>query len=227
MRIACVGEVMLELTLLENGVARTSAAGDTYNTAVYLRRWLQPEDASVSFVTCIGQDAISCTLLDAMKHNALDVSCVERRADCTVGIYAISNDQAGERSFTYWRSNSAARLLFGASSAIQLETLDDFDLVYLTGITLAILPLKVRAALHAWTERYRRAGGIIAFDSNYRPALWESPQTARLEIMKMWALCDLALPSLSDECELFGDDGEAAVLARLRAAGVTRGCLKR
>ena len=42
-----------------------------------------------------------------------------------------------------------------------------------------------------------------------------------------WGLTDIGLPSLDDEMALFGEAGEAEVLARLRAAGVRRGALKR
>ena len=67
----------------------------------------------------------------------------------------------------------------------------------------------------------------MAFDSNYRPRLWPDAATARREIGAIWALTDIGLPSLDDEMALFGEADAAAVLARLAAAGVTRGALKR
>ncbi len=227
MRIACIGEVMLELTLLDDGVARTSVAGDAYNTAVYMRRWLDKPQASISFITGIGSDAVSGRVLDALRSEAIDHSAVERRTDRTIGLYTISNDSSGERSFTYWRSNSAARLVFGPSSSLTLDRLFNFDLIYLSGITLAILPQGVREQLYGWAKRYRRNGGKIAFDSNYRPVLWGEAQIARAETMRMWGLCDIALPSLSDEMNLFGDADEDAVLGRLASVGAVQGCLKR
>ena len=44
---------------------------------------------------------------------------------------------------------------------------------------------------------------------------------------RFWALTDIGLPSLDDELALYGEPDEAAVLARLAAAGVRRGALKR
>ena len=40
-RIACVGEVMVELRARPDGTAHIGVAGDTYNTAVYLARALR------------------------------------------------------------------------------------------------------------------------------------------------------------------------------------------
>ena len=45
--------------------------------------------------------------------------------------------------------------------------------------------------------------------------------------MEMWASCDVALPSVDDECALFGDPDGAAVLDRLAKVGASRGALKR
>jgi len=67
----------------------------------------------------------------------------------------------------------------------------------------------------------------VAFDSNYRPRLWPDEATARAEVSRFWAITDVGLPSVDDELALFGEAGEAEVLARLAAAGVARGALKR
>lgn len=227
MRIACVGEVMFELTLGDRGVARTSVSGDTFNTAVYLRRWLSGAKATISYVTAIGRDPVSATVAEALEDHGLDGSYVEARDDRHVGIYAIATDPHGERRFTYWRNESAARLLFHPSSRVTIAALSDFDLVYLSGVTLAILPQDVRDAVYAWARAFRARGGLVAFDTNYRGVLWKDPLVARAETMKMWGCCDIALPSLSDETELFGDADEAAVLARLASAGAIRGSMKR
>ena len=107
------------------------------------------------------------------------------------------------------------------------ERLADFDLVYLSAITLAILEPEARAALAEFLAGFRSGGGKVAFDSNYRPRLWPDVATARAEVARFWALTDVGLPSLDDELALYGEAGETDVLARLAAAGVARGALKR
>lgn len=226
-RLACIGEVMIELSTDPQGQTRLGIAGDSYNTAVYLKRLLPGADTIVSYVTALGTDRFSTRILDDMAAHDLDTTHIERRADKSPGLYAIDTDASGERSFTYWRSDSAARTLFSAPCEVTPDVLNQFDLVYLSAITLAILPDAVRALLAERIDRFREAGGWFAFDSNYRPTLWEDSETARNWTTRFWGSSDLALPSVDDEMALFGDSDENAVLARLAKAGVKRGALKR
>ncbi|MEX0349163.1 MAG: sugar kinase [Paracoccaceae bacterium] len=226
-RQACIGEVMIELATDPQGQIRLGVAGDTYNTAVYLKRLMQAPDAGVSYVTALGTDRFSERILADMASHGIDATCIERRKDKSPGLYAIDTDESGERSFTYWRSDSAARTLFSAPGEITPDVLDQFDLVYMSAITLAVLPAPVRALLAERIDRFRSAGGWFGFDSNYRPTLWEDAETARDWTMRFWSRADLALPSVDDEMALFGESREDQVLTRLAKAGVTRGALKR
>lgn len=224
-RIACIGEVMIELSREGADLARLGVAGDTFNTAVYLKRAVPGVD--VAYVTALGDDAMSARIREALADEAISTELVETRAGVMPGLYMISVDDAGERSFSYWRSAAAARTLFSEPATVTPSALDGFDLIYLSGISLAILPAQVRAAFWEWAAGYRARGGKVAFDSNYRPKLWDSRETAQSETMRAWAMADVALPSVDDEMALFGDADEASVVARLRAAGVTFGALKR
>jgi 2-dehydro-3-deoxygluconokinase len=226
MRIACIGECMVELTLPRGRQgARVGFAGDTLNTAVYLKR--SAPEIGVAYVTAVGTDPLSDRMLAFFADEGLDTSLIERRTDSVPGLYAIDVDAAGERSFTYWRDSSAARSLFLPPAHVTPDRLQGFDCLYLSGITLAILTPEARQALDAFLPRFRAQGGQVAFDSNYRPRLWPDPADARREIGALWRLADVGLPSLDDEMALWGDRDAAAVLARLAAAGLGRGALKR
>jgi 2-dehydro-3-deoxygluconokinase len=219
---------MVELTLpREAGDAgRIGFAGDTLNVAVYLKR-AAGQGTGVAYVTALGTDPLSERMLGFFADEGIDTTLIERRDDRVPGLYAISLDARGERSFTYWRDSSAARTLFAAPAEVTPDRLAGFDLIYLSGITLAILSDEGRAALAGFLPGYRARGGRVAFDSNYRPRLWPDAAAARDAIGALWALTDIGLPSLDDEMALWGDAGAQAVLARLRAAGVVRGALKR
>lgn len=226
-RLCCIGEVMIELTNRPGHGPILGVAGDTYNTAVYLQRLLRGTDKTTTYVTALGTDPYSQKILAALEDHNLDTSFIEIREDKIPGLYAIDTDAQGERSFTYWRSDSAARTLFVEPCALAMNQLENFDLIYLSGITMAILQPEVRERLIRFIEGYRRQGGIFAYDSNYRPRLWANRETAQQVNAQMWRLADIALPSVDDEMALFGDADETAVLARLKDLGVTAGALKR
>lgn len=218
---------MLELVPTSGDQALLGVAGDTFNTAVYLRRGLDAAAHEVAYVTALGDDAGSARIMAALEGHGLSTELIEVRAGGTPGLYMITTDETGERSFDYWRSAAAARSLFQTPCDVTPNTLDGFDIVLLTGISLAILPQATRDLLVDWIDGYRAQGGKLAFDSNYRPRLWQDVETARRETMRLWSRADIALPSVDDEMALFGETDEADVLARLAEAGVTAGAIKR
>lgn len=225
LKIACIGEVMIELVAEGVDRAAINVAGDSYNTAVYLARML-PE-AEVSFVTALGTDRFSDRIIDHMQAHGVGTGLIERRDDKSPGLYAIETDASGERSFTYWRSDSAARTLFTEPCVVGLDRLAAMDVILVTGISMAILPPDSRARLISALDDLRTKGVRLVYDSNYRPALWDSQDTARQINRDMWQRTDIALPSVDDEMAIFGDATPEAVLTRLRSYGCEDGALKR
>ncbi|MCK5444907.1 MAG: sugar kinase, partial [Rhodospirillaceae bacterium] len=73
--------------------------GDTLNTAVYLARLGQ----SVSYVTVLSDDPFSDTMIDAWAREGIDTTMTTRLPGRLPGLYAITTDATGERSFHYWR----------------------------------------------------------------------------------------------------------------------------
>jgi 2-dehydro-3-deoxygluconokinase len=164
-------------------------------------------------VSRVGQDPLSDKFIEFASQHRLDVSGVHRDPDKNIGIYSVSTDTDGERSFHYWRAQSAARDLFGSDD--KTPTLAPARIVFLSGITMAILSPAARQRILDELQRHRQSHqSLIAFDSNYRPGLWESPTAAREVMTQMWAIADIALPSIDDEIALFGEEDESAVIHR-------------
>jgi len=226
-RIACIGEAMAELSLGQNATQAVNLgfAGDTLNTAIYLKRLLGSE-ADVNFVSALGFDPLSTRMLDFIAAENIRTEDVSLSTDRLIGLYAIATDAAGERSFSYWRSESAARQLFQSPDGF--DVLQKYDVLCLSAITLAILPDAIRTELLAKLNALRsEKNTVIVFDSNYRPKLWESTEIAQQRVAEAWKITDIALPSVDDEMALFGDVDEKAVITRLKSYGVSRGALKR
>jgi 2-dehydro-3-deoxygluconokinase len=197
-RIVCIGEAMLELTRDGDGW-RLGYGGDTLNTAIHLAR----AGHDVAYLTAIGCEPLSAGLKADWAAEGLDTSLILDHPTRSTGLYAISTDDKGERSFSYWRDTSAARDMFalpGIEAA--LAAAEDADLIVYSLITLAILPPAGRAQLFALCERARERGGKVAFDGNYRPRLWANAAEAREARDAGIACADIGLPTLDDELSL-------------------------
>ena len=95
----------------------------------------------------------------------------------------IQTDQHGERSFQYWRNNSAAKHLVQQPKFYNIiNKLTEFDAVYLSGISLAILPPDDCYTLLNELTNLKRAGVKIIYDSKHRPSLWHSMQYCQILI---------------------------------------------
>lgn len=223
-RIVSIGECMGELS--ETGTPGTlnmGFAGDTLNTAYYLRRSLGP-DWQVDYVTAIGTDGLSQRMLDFLKAEDIGTHHIAQLADKTVGLYYITLKD-GERSFTYWRSDSAAKKLASDPAALA-RALDGADLAYWSGITLAILSNQDRLALIEALSQFAGRGGTVVFDPNLRPRLWDNPESMRGWIHRAAAVSDLCLPSFEDEATWFGDADPQATIKRYLAEGARRVMVK-
>lgn len=217
-RIVSIGECMIEMAPIGADESyNLGFAGDTMNTAWYLRRLLPGSDR-VEYLTAIGTDTASDQMLAFLQDAGLGTDHIARRADRTVGLYMIQL-QDGERSFSYWRGQSAARTLASDETALTLA-LEGADMVYFSGITMAILPPEDRARLLAVLAAFRARGGMVVFDPNLRPKLWTSPAEMTEAITQAAGISSTVLPSHEDEAAWFGDADLAATAARYAASGV-------
>lgn len=150
-RIALLGECMIELNGTPFGDMQQSFGGDTLNTAIYLARASQPTDIQVSYLTAMGQDPLSQQIIARWQQAGIDTSAVFIDQQRHPGLYLIQLDEHGERTFLYWRNDSAARYLMQHPQLPQLkQAVSDVDALYLSGISLAILPAADRQALLLW-----------------------------------------------------------------------------
>lgn len=228
-RVLAIGECMIELTHSDETNLTLGYAGDTFNTALYLARLTGPDEVEVDYLTLLGDDYYSECLLDAMHAEGIGTGLVGRLPGGQPGLYLVRTDNRGERSFAYYRSQSAARQLFSH----EVPDLGGYDLVYLSAITLQILSVDARQRLFKALRDLRDTGGSVVFDSNYRPAGWPDAAAARAAVRAAWDLTSVALPTFADERALFGDAAPEDTASRLRRCEVAeivvkndaRGCV--
>ncbi|KPD03186.1 sugar kinase [Moellerella wisconsensis] len=225
--IAVIGECMVELQQGEGGY-RQGFGGDTLNTALYLSRLTSAHGVTTRYITGLGEDPFSRKMLESWQQENINTDNVFILQDKLPGIYLIETAQDGERRFFYWRDNSSAKYWLTAETAAQTgELLSQQHMIYLSGISLAILPPAQRDLLFSLLAQAKLSGAKIAFDNNYRPKLWSSIAEAQQAYARILALTDMAFLTFDDEKLLYGDQQEQQSIERARALGVEEIVIKR
>ena len=207
LRVVSFGECMLELQGTAFGAMQQTYGGDTLNTAVYMARCGARRGLKVDYATALGDDPLSAGMLQRWQGDGVGTSLVRRLPGRLPGLYLIEVDERGERRFSYWRDQAAARAYFDtADGATPLEQqARAIDALYFSGISLAILPPAGRQRLLNVAAQVRAQGGVVAFDNNYRPRLWANAATAQAAFTAATTVATLALMTLDDEQALWGE----------------------
>lgn len=198
----CIGECMVELRPVDDGHLKRGFAGDAYNTAIYLKR--SAPDIEVAFLTATGDESLSNAMVETWRGEGISDRLVFRIPGERPALYLIETNAKGDRKFHYWRSETPAkewlRLLLAAGGA---ALLNKSDLVYVSGISLAILSYADRQAA---IELLGSVTTKVAFDPNIRPALWKSMDEARHTFEAMVKIASIVLPSRQDYQLMYGMD---------------------
>ena len=240
-KIAVIGECMIERDEMGTDFKHAPAcskqesvpgvprkySGDTLNTLTYMARLLHRDSAELFYVTALGVDPDSAAMLAAWEGEGINTAFVRRFRDKLPGSYTIATGQGGERRFSYDRDESAARELFRDDYAASLsDSLKGFKLLYISGISVAILPPHDRERLLNLLRTLRRTGVIIVYDPNYRAVLWASPGEARDWAGRVYREADVALPGFDDEKALFDDATPEHACKRLADLGIAEVIMK-
>ncbi|MBB3607166.1 sugar kinase [Rhizobium sp. BK602] len=217
-RFLSIGECMVELSQAKDGHLRKGFAGDTFNTAWYARACL-PQDWSIDYFTALGDDAMSDEMLAFMTEHGIGTTSIRRLRGKTPGLYMI-NLKDGERSFSYWRDSSAARQLATDGDALR-TAIEASNVLYFSGITLAILSHEDAETLLAELRRAKAVGKLVVFDPNIRPRLWSSLDAMHTLIGEGARASTIVMPSFDDEVAHFADDSIAGTIRRYRQHGAS------
>lgn len=209
---------MVELRAIDDNTMEQSFAGDVYNSAVYLQRCFPGIKAGM--VTAVGTDALSEKMIQKFHHESLDTTFVFQHKDKVPGLYLIKTDAVGERSFTYWRSDAAARYLMDFLSDDVAGLFKTGDALFISGISLAVITPTARSALWSLLQQLKSRGVTLIFDPNYRARLWSSTDEAITAFQRAFQLADIALPGVEDLEVLFGISNAEAAIEYCQSFGI-------
>jgi len=226
-KIALIGECMIELQEIAPGKTKQTFGGDTLNTAIYCARLARDLPLQIDYVTALGQDSFSDKMTRFWELEGVGSELVLRQEGELPGLYYIELDDKGERIFHYWRSAAAAKKCFEyPDSGVILEKLADYDGIYLSGISLAILTPQSLAILIKRLNELAALGVSIYFDCNYRPHLWASREEAIAIYKQLYRISDIVFLTTEEaEILLEGLQGHE-IHQKLQSLGAKESVLK-
>lgn len=208
--IYLIGECMIELRSCSANTMIRSFAGDVFNTAVYLKRLFN--DIDVNMVTTVGNDFYSEEMVECFKAENLGTDYIFQSQDKLPGLYAIQLDENGERSFTYWRNDSAAKTVMKYVDEAVTEQLSNGDIFFFSGISLGVILPNHREKFWQLIRTLKASGVKIAFDLNYRPQLWANKKEAREQFNRAFDVSDILLPGVDDFAAIFDLDNVPSII---------------
>lgn len=209
-----MGECMVELRAMSAATLHQSFAGDVYNSAVYLKRCF-PE-VGTSVITALGQDNLSIKMRERFESEQLDTQLVFSHESKVPGMYYIETDEHGERSFIYWRNDSAAKKTVEFLTPDCVSQLCQGDMFFFSGISLAIIDKTSRDQFWDVLKQLKDDGVKIVFDPNYRPRLWESVEDTKAQYHLAFSIADVTLPGVEDLTTLYNVHSVEAVIEYLK-----------
>ena len=210
--ILCFGEALIDMHGEGNdghGFARhfvPFAGGAPANVAVAVAKL----GSHARFAGMLGMDRFGDFLLHSLQQAGVDTADVTRTGEANTALAFVTLDGRGERSFSFYRPPSAD-LLFRAEH-FRAETFDNTAIFHICSNSLT--DPELAAATLEGMQRARRAGALVSFDLNLRPALWPQGSEPRAQAWPALHLADV-VKLIAEEFDWLAIDGEQALLDSL------------
>lgn len=159
---------------------------------------------STAFIGKVGGDYFGNVLRESLVKAGIDTSClISAKEPTTLAIVSI--DESGERSFSFYRDNTADIDLTEAD--LDRELLTNTRIFHFGSVSMTAEP--ARSATLQAAKLAKEAGAVISFDPNLRPMLWKSLDEAKEQIEEGLQIADLVKVNGEEACFLTGVEDPA------------------
>lgn len=193
--ILSVGEILVDMIGTEKNDTfsyERKAGGAPFNVACAAAKF----GANSAFVGCVGDDTVGNYLEKFVKEQGLAYSYVKKDDTVNTTLAFVELDKNGERSFCFYRKNTADYRL----PEIPKDIFEKSDIVHIGSLMLSEKQGEEYALVLA--ERAKKAGKLVSFDVNFRDDIFRDTQAAVAVYKKLIQVADIVKFS-EDEVEIF------------------------
>lgn len=153
-----------------------------------------------SFIGKVGNDMFGQFLKNVLENTQIDTTGLIYDPDVPTTLAFVQLDARGDRSFSFYRKPGADVML--QISDIKEDMMTNCHVFHFGSVSLTDEPS--RSTTLAAVEIAKKAGCIISYDPNYRPALWNNVETAKEQMKAGLALADIVKVSEEEMVLLTG-----------------------
>lgn len=213
--VVALGELLIDFTpagLSDQGAAllARNAGGAPANVLAMLSIL----GKKTAFIGKVGRDSFGLFLKKTLEDSAIDVSGLTISETEHTTLAFVSLDEKGDRSFDFYRTNSADVML--RREEVPGKLLEGCKLFHFGSVSMTAQPAR-DATLYA-AQRAKELGKLVSYDPNFRPALWSDREEAIRVMRSGLAFADVVKVS-DDEVELLTGCGDFLEGARALVAG--------
>lgn len=217
--ILCYGEILVDFIGSKKGgvfAYERYAGGAPFNVACAATR----AGGKSGFVGAVGNDLIGRFLTAFAKVQKLKRAEIAMLGDCNTTLAFVELDERGERSFCFYRQNTADYKIPEST----LSFVGKADIVHLGSLMLS--EKEGVAFAEKLVDAVKKAGKKLSFDINFRDDIFPDKEAAKKVYSRFIDAADIVKYSL-DELELFtgksGLDGLQSVARDGKLVCVTLG----
>src|SRR5580704_7924088 len=196
--IYCIGEILAVVSSTNGSLGdgesfSISTGGAEANVASNLAA----HGYDVKMLSRVGDDPFGRRIVSSLDAIGVDISEILTDRDGHTGIYFKDTPRDAPSKMYYYRKDSAAsRMTAGDFNHWHVA---EGSWVFTSGITVAISTSCDQMIEHIFTTA-KLNGLKIAFDINFRPALWDR-DLAAIRLLELGSLCDVVFVGL-DEADM-------------------------
>ena len=212
--VVALGELLIDFTpagLSDQGAAllARNAGGAPANVLAMLSIL----GKKTAFIGKVGRDSFGLFLKKTLGDSAIDVTGLTVSDTEPTTLAFVSLDEKGDRSFDFYRTNSADVML--RREEVPEELLASCKLFHFGSVSMTAEPAR-GATLYA-ARRAKELGKLVSYDPNFRPALWDDQEKAVRVMRSGLAFADVVKVS-DGEVELLTGCGDFLAGARALVA---------
>jgi fructokinase len=213
--ITAIGEILIDLTQTgtdDRGIPQFSAnpGGAPANVAVAASRL----GKSTAFLGKVGKDGYGRYLRSVLEENQVNTSGLVEDDTALTTLAVVTVDSAGERSFTFYRENTADVRLRPEECA-----LPETKILHFGSVSLTAEP--ARTATLETAKKAKNSGILVSYDPNYRANLWDNESHAVEEMKAPLSLADILKVSDEELLLLTGTSDLDAGSQQLASLGIS------